>query len=466
VAVGNCASSPNSPLNKPPGGVQAYAFDSAPADLAQDGLLVSLSFSGGGTRAAAFGYGVLQELEASQVLLRGKPTSLFDQVDILSGVSGGSILAAYMGLRGRAALTDFPERFLYRNAEENLSVNVGVTTIGAALAGGINDSSRFTRWLDDHLFQGATLGDLARKARVFIYASDIYNRNPFVFSKVTFDALCSDFASYPVSHAVAASAAVPIIFSPIILQTFPNDCRTQLPAWVDQHLDSAILTSVAAGLKRYRDPQSMRYVKLMDGGLTDNYGISGFIAEREQQKTPYGPLTQAQAVKLSRALVVVVNAAQIPSAEWGRTLEGPSGLDMINAVSDTAISSSVRASYDAFHKVFNDWRNELIKWRCSLPLARVNQLRGTLAGWNCRDVQFFIDEIEFDDLGKERAKQLSAIDTRFVLPRDQVDLAIAAGRDALRTNEPFRQFLASLRGRTVPARVRPPPVAQADATPQ
>src|SRR4029077_18681014 len=114
----------------------------------------------------AFGYGVLQELDATQVLLQGKPTSLFDQVDILSGVSGGSILAAYMGLRGRAALTDFPERFLYRNAEENLSVKVGVTTIGAALAGGINDSSRLTRWLDDNLFHGATLGDLARKARV------------------------------------------------------------------------------------------------------------------------------------------------------------------------------------------------------------------------------------------------------------------------------------------------------------
>ena len=72
VAVGNCASGPNTPLNKPPGGVQAFAFDSAPADLAQDGLLVSLSFSGGGTRAAAFGYGVLQELDATQVLLQGK----------------------------------------------------------------------------------------------------------------------------------------------------------------------------------------------------------------------------------------------------------------------------------------------------------------------------------------------------------------------------------------------------------
>src|SRR5262249_46346327 len=160
-------------------------------------------------------------------------------------------------------------------------------------------------------------------------------------------------------------------------------------------------------------PQSLRYVKLMDGGLTDNFGITGFIVERANYKTPYGPLSPEQAVKLKRALVLVVNATQKPSAGWGRTLEGPRGMGRINAIHDTELVSSVHASYDAFHQLFDDWRDELVKWRCSLPLARVNQLRGTLAGWNCRDLQFFIDEIEFDHLGTERAKQLSAIETRF-----------------------------------------------------
>jgi NTE family protein len=97
----------------------------------------------------------------------------------------------------------------------------------------------------------------------------------------------------------------------------------------------------------------------------------------------------------------------------------------------------------------------LIKWRCSLPLAQVNQLRGTLGGWNCRDVQFFVDVIGFDELGPERAKELSSIDTRFVLPRQHVDMAVEAGREALRKNNTFRKFLASMQGR--PVRPRPPP---------
>ena len=45
-----------------------------------------LAFSGGGTRAAAFAYGVLQELKATEVEIDGKPGPLLDQVDTISGV--------------------------------------------------------------------------------------------------------------------------------------------------------------------------------------------------------------------------------------------------------------------------------------------------------------------------------------------------------------------------------------------
>ena len=35
--------------------------------------------------------------------------------------------------------------------------------IGKAFTGGINDSTGFTRWLDAHLFEGATLHALGRR---------------------------------------------------------------------------------------------------------------------------------------------------------------------------------------------------------------------------------------------------------------------------------------------------------------
>ena len=87
-------------------------------------MVVAMSFSGGGMRAAAFSYGVLTGFNETPVPTRSGAVSLLDRLDFLSGVSGGSILAAYYGLRGPAAITDFKQRFLDVNAEEALQTNL------------------------------------------------------------------------------------------------------------------------------------------------------------------------------------------------------------------------------------------------------------------------------------------------------------------------------------------------------
>ncbi len=56
--------------------------------------LVLLAFSGGGTRAAALSYGVLEELRCTQITVRGDTHPLIDEVDLITGVSGGSFTAS------------------------------------------------------------------------------------------------------------------------------------------------------------------------------------------------------------------------------------------------------------------------------------------------------------------------------------------------------------------------------------
>ena len=118
-----------------------------------------------------------------------------------------------------------------------------------------------------------------------------------------------------------------------------------------------------------------------------------------------------------------------------------------------------------------DWKKALIAWRCGLSEADRRRF-GAPPGWNCHDVQFFISRISFDQLGPDRAAALNKVETRFKLPRDQVDMLIAAGRDGLNTNPVFRAFLNSL-GRAPPPRsplLRPAPrgapVSQSDDGPQ
>ncbi|HTZ00803.1 MAG TPA: patatin-like phospholipase family protein [Xanthobacteraceae bacterium] len=455
----------NAPLTANPAQVETALSPNVPDNY--EDMVVALSFSGGGTRAAAFSYGVLEGFDQTRVPARPGPVSLLDRLDFLSGVSGGSILAAYYGLRGRAALGDFRQRFLYANGEESLQTSLSIGNIAKGLQGGVNDATEFPVWLDAHLYNHATFRDLLSRPRprVWINASDIYNRTAFIFAPVTFSALCSDLSTYPVSLAVAASAAVPVVFAPIVIKNYPGACPVQLPAWVQRvHNDpnaAPLIKSYADALERYRSG-AMKYVKLLDGGLVDNFGLAGFTIARLASSTPDGPLSPQEAVKLRRFLFLVVDSGRDPDGKWAQTIPGPSGVDLIMATSDTATESGAIGSYSAFDATMNDWRNTLIRWRCGLSEAERRRL-GAPPGWNCRDVEFFIGRISFNDLGPNRAAALNAVETRLALPRDKVDMLIASGRDALFANPTFRAFMGSLgrvpQGPPLPPRPRAVPVA-------
>ncbi|MFZ3309438.1 MAG: patatin-like phospholipase family protein [Xanthobacteraceae bacterium] len=431
-----------------------------------DDTVVALSFSGGGTRAAAYSFGVLTAFDQTRVPTRSGPVSLLDRLDFLSGVSGGSVLAAYYGLRGRAALADFKQRFLDVDAEQGLQTQLSIGNIARGLQGGVNDATQFPVWLDAHLYNHATFRDLLSRPRprVWINASDIYNRTAFIFAPVTFSALCSDLSTYPVSLAVAASAAVPVVFAPIVIKNYPGACPVELPAWVQRVRNdpnaAPLIQAYADALERYRSG-AIKYVKLLDGGLVDNYGLAGFTIARLASDTPFGPLAPTEAVKLRRFLFLVVDSGRDPSGKWAQTVAGPSGVDLILASSDTATESGAIGSYSAFDDTMKDWRNKLVAWRCGLSEADRRRY-GAPPGWNCRDVQFYINRLTFNDLGPDRAAALNAVQTRLKLPPDQVNLLIAAGRDALAVNPAFRAFMNSMpRVPQTPPRRRTAPVAVA-----
>ena len=442
-----CASIQNAPVNLPGADNLADRGNIGFGETTSyDDTVVGLSFSGGGTRAAAFSFGVLQEME--RIPLRGAQGAMIDRVEFISGVSGGSVTAAYFGLRKRAALADFRERFLLRNAEEGLQTNLTLATLSRAVAGGINDSTGFPRWLDANLFQGATFRDLGLTSRpqVWINASDIYNRTPFVFGAVAFGAMCSNLSEYPLANAVAASAAVPVAFAPVVIQTFPGKCNDRLPPWIVRARDNAnsppMLNSFAKAISRYHDG-SMPYIKLLDGGLVDNYGLAGMTIARLSSDTPYGPLNPRQAVKLRRALILVVDAKTGLSGSWINTVEGPTGAERVKAAADTAIDASVAGSFTAFNATMTDWQGSLVRWRCGLSAADRARY-GAGPNWNCRDLKFYVGRIGFDQLDQARAADLERVPTRFHLPPEQVDSVIEAGRDALRASPVFRSFAANL----------------------
>lgn len=439
----------NAPINAP--GSTELAPIAAPAGNLDD-TIIALSFSGGGTRAAAFSYGILEELARTRVTTPVRRTSLIDQVDFISSVSGGSVTAAYFALKGADILTDFRRKFLLADVEASLRTSLSLANVLRAGEGGVNDRTGFQEWLDDKLLHKATFADVFRHGRpiLWINASDIYNRTPFVFNRGTFNALCSDLASLPLSEAVAASAAVPLVFAPVVIKNYAPNCSYETPEWIKHAASNpeapAILRANAQAIIRYRRNEDVKYVKLLDGGLTDNLGLSGLVLAKLAAKNPYEPLTPQEAVRIRRMLFVIVDAGRPPGGDWAKTVEGPKAGELILAVSDTAVDANIRGSYDYFKNLMTAWRSELIQYRCGLSRDDIERLQGSSEGWNCRDLSFHIVRASFDQVKDEQVRaKLETIPTRFKLPRESVDLLISSAGMVLRDDPEYQAFLRTFR---------------------
>ncbi|NJM84402.1 MAG: patatin-like phospholipase family protein [Tabrizicola sp.] len=447
----------NQPLNQPLQGENAALVEGA---IVGDGeLYVGLAFSGGGMRATSFAYGMLEELRAAGVVT-GTPNGLVDHVRLVSGVSGGSVMAAQLGLYGPEGISGFRERYLVTDAETYMATSAfNPVTLAKGIAGGVNGRDTFGRYLDETLFRGATFGDLRRRSRIktWINATDMANNTPFLFSPETFDALCSDLSQVRLSEAVAASAAFPLVFTPIVLEAHQGKCDYREPDWLTAARynpeATAAMRAHARALESYTDPGEVRFVKLLDGGITDNFGTTGLAVERARAQVPYAPLTPQEAVRLKRMLFLVANAGVDQDYDWTKRVAGPGGVGLAMSITGSAMAAASRSGYDSMRGELRFWETELIEWRCALPLSEVRALRGTTAGWDCKDVKLFVGEASFANLPDGMRDQLDRVPTRLKLKTAEVDAVIAAGRLATRQTPEFNGFLASLTGNDVETRI-------------
>ena len=97
-----------------------YRFEKLEQGSSSDELFVILALSGGGTRAAALSYGVLEALRDTKIQWKNQRISLLDGIDVISSISGGSFPAAYYALYGSRIFEEFPDRFLYRPIQSDL----------------------------------------------------------------------------------------------------------------------------------------------------------------------------------------------------------------------------------------------------------------------------------------------------------------------------------------------------------
>jgi len=413
----------------------------APTDFMRENSIV-LSFSGGGLRAAAFAHGVLTALES----VKTEDGDLLDDVARINSVSGSSLTAAYYGVNGRDGLARFRDEVLLPGFEGRMRLSLfSPLNLSRMLSGGLNTRENFGDALDHKVFHGATFADIFRRQRtdIRINATDLYHRVGFPFMPSLFSVLCSDLSRYSVADAVAASMAVPVLFAPVVVRTFPESCEplpAELAALRPQPEGSRVLNAILKALAAYRDPKHVRFIKLADGGLTDNVAVSTMTLSRLALGTPYAPLTEREAVKIRRLLLIVVDASRGPNGDWTLQQIGPSGVDQALSATDAAVDAAARYAADAFGGMIKEWQDAVIGFRCGLTPDDVVRLGGP-AQWSCSDVKFSLAYLAIDELESPVRERIEAIPTRLTLDAEQVDAAIEAAREGTLGLHRLRAYL-------------------------
>src|SRR6185503_33273 len=134
------------------------------------------------------------------------------ELDVISAVSGGSMVAAYYALHGDALFDDFDNRFFRPKLQDQLESRImSVTSIPRLLSPRYGRIDLVQEFLDETLYDGKTFADLPRRRPfISISASDMAFGSRFEFDQATFDLLCSDLDRLPIARAVAASSALPM----------------------------------------------------------------------------------------------------------------------------------------------------------------------------------------------------------------------------------------------------------------
>jgi NTE family protein len=445
----------NRPLSPGQGNVERRVVDVSHPERP----VILVAFSGGGSRAAALGWVVLRELRHYGYSTAGVSRLLIDDIAVVSSVSGGSVIATHFTLNGAQGLDRFEAEFLAPDNTRTLGVGALNPLL---LATGASRSDLVEELFDRQLFGGKTFAELNQpnKPYLILNATDMASGEVFAFTPPRFDDICSDLDAQPISSGVAASAAVPVVFTPIALQNYSADhCQGRaIPAWVTNRLsgryapylniDAYKLARYANDLRRGQDRfREIDYVYLLDGGLADNLAVHGLL---EAVSSPYAaaivappadqggpPHTLLRAIndgRVRKIVVIVVNARADPTNNIYTTPDKPGVIGMISSVTSLPIdanTSSVGAQIDTL-------------------LSELNAAGSSAGAAAFSGLSVYKIVVDFDQLRaadptqralRDKSKQ---IPTLWTLTKANLDVVNNAGTLLLRQHPCFQRLLVDL----------------------
>lgn len=406
---------------------EGYRLKAALEGADKDNTLVIMMFSGGGTRAAALGYGVLEELNKHPIQLNKRKTTLFQAADIVYGVSGGSVLATYYALHGAETIPKFEQQFLKQKfQQQTMKATLSLANSPRLISPQFGRGDLLQEQFESVLFGNTTFGDLAKRraGRPFavVSATDMVSGDRLDFIQETFDVMCLNLSDMRLARAVAASSSVPFVFSPIVLNNNGGNCHyapltDALPRPLTEH-EHIQDKEIQQRIEKYSDSKTRPYIHLLDGGLTDNLGMRGVL---DLNNSPFARLIMYSKIannQLKRIIILNVNAQNQPDSKISTGPNSPSARDVAAAIINIPIDQNSKTSLQQMNHL-------VAQWKAQQPNIEMN----------------FIS-VNLPDLpeGELRQRVLN-LPTSFYLPHEDVNALKQAATILLQQNAAFQNLL-------------------------
>ena len=394
LAVGGCAILPG---NWRPGWNDKWPDDKPVPETAgswnltdletKDGRFLALAISGGGSRAANFGAAVMLELQARNLL---------QQVDVISGVSGGTLPTVYYGLGDKAG--DFTETALRRA--------MGFDFQSSWIRRWFLPQNIFRYWFSDFtrsdimvqvfnnaLYHDATFAHLQSHPKILLNSTVHNEHTRFTFTDERFARLHSALALYPVANAVNASSAFPGAFQDVTLQWYIAPAQ---------------------------------YVHLYDGGPIDNLGVQAITEYINRNILG----TSLRRLFPNGCLIIIIDAT--PASEHPELNTRQSSRSAIDYFVDTN-------ALDAMDAMLLESRRSLLTGMGIAVTRQDQEIRGRLpvndreqCGCEVRHVALRQLMYAGDDEAEGLAERVTQIKTKFWIGEDEQNDLFSAARLLMR----------------------------------
>ena len=417
-----------------------------------------LSFSGGGTRAAAFSYGVLEELNRYQFTVDGQQRQLVDEIDVITGVSGGSFTALSYALYSEKLFEEYESRFLKRNVQGALMGRLfNPFNWFKMMSGNYGRSELAAEYYDEILFNGATFNDLIEKSGPTAIATGtaLSSGARLAFFQNDFDLLCSDLGSMHLSRAAATSSAVPVALSPVTIDNYGGNCNYEYPGWVRDAVDAAPGKDPSArALARYQEMQTFQdsskhpYIHMVDGGVADNLGVRGVLEALEELSFSGSFRKQRGYGGIDRIILIVVNAESNEPNDWDSRESPP------NSMWQTLQSSGVPIARYTFETV--ELMKEMVKeadWQRQLGIAEARLAGASLEEAEAQypETEMLVFDVSFNAIKDEKERlYFQSLPTSFVLEDEEVDRLRDIAGVLLRQSPVYQEVLDQIGAKPIP----------------